>query len=162
VSRVDELLAWIDEGFDRKAWHGPTLRGALRGVTAGDAAWRPGPGRHNIWEIAVHAAYWKYTVTARLTGGPRGRFPLKGSNWFVRPEPAAGRGTDLTVAWRHDLALLDDEHRRLREVVAALEPAGLDAPAPGSAYTRAYLVRGVASHDLYHAGQVQLLKRLAR
>ena len=55
---VQMLLDLLDEGFDRPAWHGPTLLGSLRGVTEARAARRPGRGRHNIWEIAVHAAYW--------------------------------------------------------------------------------------------------------
>ena len=62
------LLAAIDEAYERKAWHGTNLRGALRGVTARQAAWRPAAGRHNLWEIALHAAYWKYAVRRRLTG----------------------------------------------------------------------------------------------
>ena len=50
------LFDFIDEAFDKKSWHGPNLRGSLRGVTAQQAAWRPGPDRHNIWELALHAA----------------------------------------------------------------------------------------------------------
>ena len=76
------LLDLVDEAFDRAAWHGPTLRGALRGVTAKQAAWRPARGRHNIRELALHAAYWKYAVRRRLTGEARGSFSLAGSNWF--------------------------------------------------------------------------------
>ena len=56
------LLQLLDESYDRKSWHGPNLRGSLRGVTAEEAAWRPAAERHNIWEIALHAAYWKYAV----------------------------------------------------------------------------------------------------
>jgi len=153
---LGQLLALMDEAFDRKAWHGTTLRGSLRGVTAVQAARRPGPGRHNIWEVAVHAAYWKYAVRRRLTGEKRGRFPLEGSNWFVRPAPG---GAD-EAAWRRDMALLGDEHARLREVVAALDPARLHRNTRGSAHRVDFTLRGIAAHDLYHAGQIQLLKRL--
>jgi len=62
------ILALIDEAFDKTSWHGPNLRGSIRGVDAGLAAWRPAPGRHNIWELTLHAAYWKYAVRRRLTG----------------------------------------------------------------------------------------------
>ena len=86
--RVAVLLRLLDEGFDAKAWHGPNLRGPLRRLDAATAAFRPAPGRHTIWEHAVHAAYWKYAVRRRITGDDRGSFPLKGSNWFVRPDPA--------------------------------------------------------------------------
>lgn len=79
------VLRILDSGYERQAWHGPTLRGALRGLTARQAAWRPAPGRHNIWELVVHAAYWKYAVARRVRGERRGSFPHQGSNWFARP-----------------------------------------------------------------------------
>ena len=82
---IEPYLELLDEAFERKAWHGPNLRGALRGLTAAEAAWRPGPGRHNVWELAVHAAYWKYAVRRALTGEKRGAFRFPGSNWFARP-----------------------------------------------------------------------------
>jgi hypothetical protein len=143
----DLLLDILDQGYDRKAWHGPTLRQSLRGVSAKTAAWRPQPGRHNIWEIAVHAAYWKYAVRRRLRGEKRGSFVLKGSNWFLPPEELS------EAAWRHDLALLESEHRKLREAVAAyLEGKTQQVPER--------LVFGVAFHDVYHAGQIRVLRRL--
>lgn len=150
------LLALLDEAYDRKLWHGTNLRGSLRGVTPDQAAWRPRAGRHNIWELAVHAAYWKYSVTRRLTGDARGSFALKGSNWFGRPEP----GASTQDAWRQDLALLADNHRALRAAVARLTPTDLETVPNGSRTTVRALVTGVAAHDLYHAGQIQLLKRL--
>ncbi len=64
---MNVLLDLLDEAFDKKSWHGPNLRGSIRGVTAQQAAWRPGPDRHNIWELTLHAAYWKYVVRRRLT-----------------------------------------------------------------------------------------------
>ena len=66
------LLATIDAGYDRRSWHGPNLRGALRGVSIAEAAWRPAFGRHNIWELTVHSAYWKYDIRRRLTGREHG------------------------------------------------------------------------------------------
>jgi hypothetical protein len=156
-NEIELLLHALDEGFDLKAWHGPNLRGALRRVRAEDAAWRPAPGRHNVWELAVHAAYWKYATWRRLTGARRGSFDLEGSNWFPRPEgPASER------AWKADLAMLDRIHRSLRAVVSALDPKALRRRARGSRYTPAALVNGIAMHDVYHAGQIQLLKKLAR
>ena len=76
------LLTLLDEAFDKRSWHGPNLRASLRGVTAADAAWRPRPAAHNIWELALHAAYWKYVVLRKVTGAKRGGFPLPGSNFF--------------------------------------------------------------------------------
>ena len=150
---VAPYLDAIDLAYDRQSWHGTNLRGSLRGVTAGQAAWRPARGRHNIWELAVHAAYWKYAVLRRLTGAKRGSFALEGSNWFARPV----QPTD--AAWKADLALLERTHRELRAAVAALPAARLRARVQGKR-TAAWLLAGIAAHDLYHAGQIQLIKRL--
>ena len=144
----------IDQAFDRKAWHGPTLRGSVRGVRCAEAEWKPAPGRHSIWEIVLHTAYWKYVVRRRLAGGERASFPRKGSNWF----PVMGSRSE--AEWREDVRLLDDEHRKLREVVAALPAAELRQRSPGGKWQRYEEIQGVAAHDLYHAGQIQLLKRL--
>lgn len=152
--RIEMFLGLLDEAFERKAWHGPNLRGSIRGLDVRAAAWRPGPARHNIWEIVVHAAYWKYAVRRRLTGEKRGSFPHRGSNWFRRPVSA----TD--AAWRADVALLVDQHRALRAAVAGLEASDLPRAAAGSRTPNLVLIRGIAAHDLYHAGQIQLLKRL--
>jgi hypothetical protein len=146
------LLQAIDEAYNRSAWHGPNLRGALRGVSAADAPWRPSPDRHNIWEEAVHCAYWKYAARRRIVGAKRGSFTLAGSNWFVRPEAAP----PADAAWKADLRLLDEQHGLLREAVAAFCQRGAASPAD------LRLVRGIAFHDVYHAGQIQLLKRLRR
>ncbi|HUK13147.1 MAG TPA: DinB family protein [Thermoanaerobaculaceae bacterium] len=151
---VGLLLGLIDEAYDRPAWHGPNLRGALRGLTAEAAAWRPAPERHSIWEIVVHCAYWKYAVRRRLTGeGARGSFPRAGSNW-----PRLPAALDR-AAWRADLELLDEEHRLLREAVAGF-PARRLSERHGK-HTAARLIRGIGAHDLYHAGQVRLLIKLA-
>ncbi len=151
---ITTLLALLDEAYDRRSWHGPNLRGSLRGLGAVQAAWRPARGRHNAWELAVHAAYWKYAALRRLTGEKRGSFARAGSNWLATPTPPT------EAAWRRDLDLLADCHRRLRAAVAGLQDADLDRRTPGGQETIGRLVRGVAAHDLYHAGQIQLLKRL--
>src|SRR5262245_35431979 len=108
------LLDLVDEAFDHRAWHGTTLLGSIRGVTAARAAARPSSRRHNIWEVAVHAAYWKYAVRRRLRGEQRGSFALEGSNWFVRPSSPRNRDD----AWKSDVRLLLEEHRRLRDAIA--------------------------------------------
>jgi hypothetical protein len=105
-------------------------------------------GRHNIHELALHCGYWKYVVWRKLSGARRGSFPLKGSNFFAVPDSAGG------AEWKSALHLLAAQHRRLRELVAGLAPARLDEP------KLRHLLRGAAAHDLYHAGQIQLIKRL--
>lgn len=148
---LDVLLANIDEAYEKKGWHGTNLRGAIRGLRADDVIWRPATGRHNIWELTLHAAYWKYTVRRRLTGGiKRGSFPIKGSNWFRSPDAPDEE------SWREVVRVLDGEHRQLRAAVSSLTERAL-----GDRKTL-QLVYGIAAHDLYHTGQIQLIKRLRR
>jgi hypothetical protein len=145
----------LSEGFDRPAWHGPNLRGAIRGLDAKQASRRPGPKRHNIWEIVAHAAYWKFVVRRRLAGEKRESFPLSGGNWFPAP-----RKIDED-AWRSIVRLLVDEHRKLVQVVSTLDDATLRTRPRGSRHATIRTVAGIAAHDVYHAGQIQLIKRLA-
>jgi hypothetical protein len=147
-------VAGLEEAFRRRSWHGTNLLGSLRGLTVAEAAWRPAPGRHNIWELIVHTAYWKYAVTRRLTSAPKGSFPLAGSNWFARPSERT------EAALRKDLALLKRCHKDLVAAVRGFPVRRLGRRPKGKAYTFDWMIRGVAVHDLYHAGQIQLLKRL--
>jgi hypothetical protein len=155
TSDIQLLLAMLDQAYDRPSWHGPNLKGSIRGVSPVQAAWRPTGNRHNIWELVVHAAYWKYAAWRRLTGTDRGSFPIKGSNWFTRPEEATER------EWRSDRELLERMHRALRESVSQLSSRDLGVTPRGSKVSNRALLTGIAAHDLYHAGQIQLLKRLS-
>lgn len=153
---IQNLLGLLDEAYNRAAWHGPNLRGSIRGVTAREAALCPGPGRHNVWEIVVHAAYWKYAVRRRLLGEKRGSFSIPGSNWFGRPVDRSEK------AWRADVNLLEREHRLLRRAVSSFQPKKLDRRARGSKTSARRLIVGIVLHDVYHAGQIQLIKKLIR
>jgi uncharacterized damage-inducible protein DinB len=155
---VAQLLAILDQAYNRPSWHGTNLRGSIRRVSAAQAAWRPGPKRHNIWETVVHAAYWKYAVARRFTGAGRGSFPLKGSNWFRRP---IDRLHATEQAWREDTGLLDQMHDTLRTAVTSISSRDLMRTPPGTKVSNFALLAGIAAHDLYHAGQIQLLKRLS-
>ncbi len=152
MTELNVLLMHLNEAFDQRSWHGTNLLGSIRRINSEDASWRPGTGRHNIWEIAVHAAYWKYTVYRRLANDARGSFPLRGSNWFERPAAEA--------EWKADVALLREFHDKLKLAVAQFDYQRLDDRPPGSKFTFRGLILGAGAHDLYHAGQIQLLKRL--
>jgi DinB superfamily len=149
VNSAQLVLALLDEAYEKKTWHGPNLKQSLKGVPVGQAAWRPGPGRHNIWEVALHAAYWKYAVRRRIEGGKRGSFVLKGSNFFARPE----KGKATEAAWSADKKLLEREHRAVRAAIAKVLRTSRGAKFLRQLY-------GVAFHDIYHAGQIRLLRRL--
>jgi DinB superfamily len=143
------ILALIDEGYEKRTWHGPNLKQSIRGISAKQAAWRPGSGRHNIWEVTLHAAYWKYVVRRKIEGGKRGSFVLKGSNFFPRPE----KGKLTEAAWKADKELLGREHRALQDSIAKVLQTNLSSKLLRMIY-------GVAFHDVYHAGQIRLLRRL--
>ena len=149
MDKNELLLAMLAEGFTRSAWHGPNLRQSLKGVNAKQAAWRLAHGRHNIWELALHTAYWKYAVRRKIEGGKRGSFALKGSNFFTRPE----KGKATEAAWRADLALLAKEHRALEQSMCRVLTTN-----PSKRLLR--MLYGIAFHDVYHAGQIRLLRRL--
>lgn len=153
---MEILLKLLEESFIKKAWHGPNLRGSVRGITIEEAAWRPAPDRHNMWEILVHCAYWKYIVRRRILGEKKGSFPWKGSNWFKRP-------LVLTkAALSRDIALLEETHRTMVEAIASLPIKELKRIPKNSKVRNEAIIRGIASHDVYHAGQIQLLKKLMK
>jgi DinB superfamily len=152
MSDVALLLTQLDQAYDRRSWHGTNLRGSIRGITPNQAVWRPAPRRHNVQELIVHCAYWKYVVARRLTGEKRGSFSLKGSNWFRRDVADA-------AVLRDDVRVLEECHRHLRASVAALTSRALHKSAADGRPAH-WLVSGAIAHDLYHAGQIQLLKRM--
>lgn len=90
----------------------------------------------------------------RLRGEKRGSFPLKGSNWFTLP----ARLDD--AAWRDYVRLLDEQHKALRETVAKFPASKLSTVPAGCKVSNLKIIYGIAAHDVYHAGQVRLLKSL--
>lgn len=153
-AQVTLLLRMLDEGFDKSAWHGPNLRGSIRRVDAEQAGWRPGADRKSIADHTVHAAYWKYAARRRLTGEKRGSFPLKGSNWFKLEQPLS------PATWKAYVKMADEAHKGLCEAVSGLSDRDLTRVTKGAKIDIQRLLYGIALHDVYHAGQIQLLKRL--
>lgn len=155
-ARVRLLLDVFEQAYTAPAWHGTPLKGTIRGLDARAALWRPAPRRHCIWDLVLHTAYWKCMVRRRLLRDPDISFPRDGANW---PQLPAMRNA---AAWRRDRALLDEEHRLLGRAIATLDARELRRRAWHSKWPVEAQVYGIASHDLYHAGQIQLLKRLMR
>jgi hypothetical protein len=154
--RIRLLVRILDEAFVAKGWQGATLSGAVRGLTPRQALWRPGPGRHNVWELVLHTAFWKHVVRERVEGRGHMPFPRGPRNFPMLPPRC-----DAT-AWRADVALLKRQHEQLRSVVRRLSPSRLEAQIGKSRWVVAEQIFGVAAHDLYHTGQIQLLKTLQR
>ena len=155
--RLEEAIRHLRPASGDRLWHGgASVLGALRGLSPEAAAWRPAPERHSIWEQALHVAYTDYGVRRRITGEARGGFPRSPADWPAAPaEPTS-------EAWKADRALVRESHERLAEAMEAFDPSRLDERAGGAADTTyADLFTGIVLHETYHAGQIQLLKRLA-
>lgn len=150
---AERLLRQLTATFDGPSWHGPTLRELLADITADQAAQRGIAGAHSIWEIVLHSAAWKRVVAVRLDGAP---MSLEGeADWPpVRETNAA--------AWQSALAELDAAHDALVERVWGLADRDLDRGVPGQNVSIYSTVHGVIQHDIYHAGQVALLKKTLR
>lgn len=154
--QIKLLLDLLDRSYNREAWHGPIAKSSIRGLKLEQVLWRPGSKRHNIWEIVLHMAYWKYAVRRRLTRGPKGSFPHKGSDWIkLPPKP------DIEL-WKADVALLHEQHKLLRATIERFSPAQLNKKSPNSKLPNDMVIYGIAQHDIYHTGQIQLLKKLQK
>jgi uncharacterized damage-inducible protein DinB len=143
---ADQLL----RAFDGSAWHGPALLELLEDVDAATAAARPLPKVHSIWEIVLHIAVWDAAALRRLAEEkcqPTGLadFPL-----------VSGVAQS---AWRKAVAETKRTHESLVRTVAALPDSRLRDRVPGKRYDFYHLLHGVAQHELYHAGQIAILKK---
>ncbi|HET9947595.1 MAG TPA: DinB family protein, partial [Longimicrobiales bacterium] len=141
----------LEEGYGEGAWHGPDLESAVADVTPEDAFRRPAPARHNVAEIALHHAWYVRSVAERLTGTPQSPFPLEGEDWFALD---GGDG----LSWEEVKAELARRQQELVRTVATLN--GRAGGAEGDFEAQLDLVLGITCHAVYHAGQIQLVKRL--
>ena len=146
------LARTLEEGYGPGAWHGPDLKAALEDVGNELAFWRPSADRHSIAEIAMHHAYHLHNVRSRLVGEPASPFLLAGDDWFALPS-----ASDLS--WTQIQSLVETNHKRVTDTVRAIGEGR--ASSPLSETEQFDLVLGITSHAVYHAGQIQLLKRLA-
>ena len=141
------LARVLEEGHGPGAWHGPDLKAALADVPPDLAFWRPATGRHNIAEIALHHAYSARSVRGQLSGQTPEPFVLEGEDWFARRD-------ETGLDWARIRGVVETEQARLAAVLADRTKSPLADP------ERFDLVLGVTCHAVYHAGQIQLIKRL--
>lgn len=144
------LVRTLNEGYGSGAWHGPDFKAAISDVAEEAAFKRPAPGRHSIAEIALHHAYCTRNVRGQLAGTSPEPFVLEGEDWFAVPDASR-------LKWTQILRAVDTEQRKLADVVARIGEGG---NSPLSEAERFDLVLGITCHAVYHAGQVQLIKRL--
>jgi len=143
----------LRRAFDGSAWHGPALLELLEDVDAATAAARPLANVHSIWELVLHIAAWDGAAQRRLGGV---KLQLTGEQNFPRvPKPTEG-------AWRKAVAETKRTHDVLVRTVAALPDSRLRDRVPGKRYDFCHMLHGVAQHELYHAGQIAILKKAGR
>ena len=149
-TETTRLAEQLRRAFDGDAWHGPALLELLEDVDAKTAAAKPIAGAHSIWELVLHIAAWDDAAMRRLDGNvwqPEGT-----DNFPVPPKPTA-------EAWRKAVAETKRTHERLVKTVAALPESRLRDQVPGKKYDFYFMLHGVVQHELYHAGQIAILKR---
>ena len=146
---IERLLIQLNAAYGGPAWHGPSLRELLDGVTEEQARARPIANAHSILEIVVHVRAWMDAVSERLAGSERELTTEEDWSDVAR------------TSWPAVLDELDNAESRVCDAVARLRPEELDKPVAGKRYSVYVLVHGLIQHNLYHAGQISLLKKAA-
>ncbi|HLK19342.1 MAG TPA: DinB family protein [Bryobacteraceae bacterium] len=141
------LASQLRRSYEGQAWHGPSLQELLRDVTAEQASAKPIPGAHSIFELVLHITAWAREALAVVEG--KKYETLKGeADW-----PSAG-GT-----WQAALDDLGSVTKGLVAAVREMPDEKLNEPAGGAEYNFYFLLHGLTQHNLYHAGQIAILKR---
>ena len=151
MSEIKRLNDQLKRAFQGKAWHGPSVSEVLEGVTAAQAAAHPIEGTHSIWELTLHIGTWE-RVGRRRIEEPTPIDVSDEEDW-----PAVEDTSD--DAWSRTLDELKRSHEALRAAIRGLDEARLEDIVPGTQYSVYFLLHGVSQHDLYHAGQIALLKK---
>ena len=151
TTEVERIRDQFRRAFDGEAWHGPSVLSLLEGVTAQQAAAHPIPGAHSIWQLTLHIAAWERACKRRLEGDPAQLTDLQ--DWQPINDTSE-------AAWESTKQQLIDNHRELLEAIAKVDDTRLNEPivkgSPSSVYVT---LHGGVQHDLYHAGQIAMLKK---
>ena len=159
MTRID-LLPLLESAYAGPAWHGASLLGSFKGVTAEVALWRPGAGRPNVWEHVLHSAYARHRVMGRIDPSLRRRFPRKLARSWWAASPVIADAAARAEAWRADRELLDEYQAGFLDLLQRAPAARLRTIRPGTKFTYGEEAAGIALHDTYHAGQIRLVLRL--
>ena len=150
AGEIERLADEHRRALNGPSWHGPAVLQALEGVSAEKAGRRPIPGAHTIWEIVRHVEVWDRVVLRRIRGEIFD--PTPEEDW----PPVRETGAD---AWRRDLAAMVATHEELSQAIGALTPDALQIRVTEDRPELFRLVYGALHHELYHAGQIALLKK---
>jgi len=152
MTEIERILDQLKRAYEGNAWHGPSVREALEGITAEQATKRPLASAHSIWELAHHIAVWENAVRRRLEGD-RAQIAL------ASPEDWPPVDDQTEAAWEQAKAALDRGHRELCDTISRVPDSRLDEPILEGMSTVYVTLHGIIQHDLYHAGQIAILKR---
>jgi uncharacterized damage-inducible protein DinB len=152
MTEIERMLDQLKRAYEGNAWHGPSVKEALAGVTAAQAHERPLANAHTIWELAQHIAVWE-DVGRRRLNGDRAQIAISSPDDWPPAEDASEAG------WEQAKTALDKGHEALREAIAQLPESRLDEPILEGMSTVYVTLHGVIQHDLYHAGQIAMLKK---
>lgn len=141
----------LRRAFEGNAWHGPALLELLKDVDACAAAAKPLPNIHSIWELVLHVAVWDGAALRRLDGEKCQ--PTGLANFPLVPTPTE-------AAWRKAVGQTKRTHDTLVKTVGALPESRLAERVPGKRYNFYHMLHGIAQHELYHAGQIAILKKV--
>ena len=151
MTRGHRAAQSIERSLSGPMWHGPALMDLIGDVTAEQAAARPIPGAHTIWELVLHLITWTDIVRERL----HSTAPVEAT-----PEQDWPAVVDTSAeSWRDVIVRLKEAKRLLAEDARALDDAKFDERVPGRDYGLGVMLRGVVEHDTYHGGQIALLKK---
>lgn len=153
MSQTALLADQIRRAFDGEAWHGDSVSEILTGIDARTAAAKPVPGAHSIWELLLHIAAWDDAIIRRAKGNA---VQLSEGENFPPVHDTS------EAAWRMAVDKVKKKHEELVKVVAAFPDSRLQDQVPGkkeSHYNFYYMFSGIVQHELYHAGQIALLKK---
>jgi uncharacterized damage-inducible protein DinB len=151
MSEIQRIEDQLRRAFEGNAWHGPAVRELLADVSAARAGARPLSTAHSIWEIVLHIAAWEGVVRRRLQGEAVADLPSE-QDW----PPVRDSGE---AAWRQAVHDLEQAHRALHEAIARSNEAHLADTVPGKDHSVYLMLHGIIQHDLYHAGQIAVLKK---
>jgi uncharacterized damage-inducible protein DinB len=151
LGELPRITDQLRRAFEGGAFHGPAVMEILRDVTAEQANRRPIPQAHTIWEITQHIAGWQTEIKNRL-GGQHARTLPPEQNFPQRRDASE-------AAWRKTLEELEASYRDLSVAMAKFPESRLGDVVPGRDYNFYVLLHGIVQHDLYHAGQIALLKK---
>jgi uncharacterized damage-inducible protein DinB len=154
MNEIKRILDQMDRAFAGEAWHGPSLMQLLEGIAADDAAAHPIRDAHSIWELVNHIAAWNTIVQHRAAGEAVVDVTTE-KDWPPLFEVSE-------VEWTRALEDMKASRARLRGVVERLREEQLDQKAPGEEYSIYFMLHGLIQHDLYHAGQIAILKKALR